>query len=250
MKHLIDYTLFERVSKETKLFESWSEPYTLDFQDQGFELEEIGQKIKGKYQGKIVISDLNTWYAELIDRLNDEWEVTQSKHSFNSASGRASFEIEIMDKENSGFFTVLKDGVQVKVYPVSFIHINTHRDGFSMSINCKLENGSKTSFSIYYSNSNYWNQSQPEYPRPSLIRFGLGSKTRGIDFDKSELEGFINLIRGLSLGIFAPSDPTISLNKILTGEDSACDLSLPQVMDKKGRWKNTTPIGAGYIVNK
>ena len=235
--------------KKIKLFESWSHDYTLDFQDHGFELEEVGQKIKGKYQGKVVISDLNTWYAELVDRLNDEWEVTQSKHSFNSASGKASFEIEIMDKEDSGFFTVLKDGVQVKVYPLSFTHVNTHRDGFSMSINCKLENGSKRSFSIYYYNSNYWNQSQPEYSRPSLIRFGLGSKTRGIDFDKSELEGFINLIRGLSLdgiGVFAPS----ALNKILTGEDSACDLSLPQVMDKKGRWKNTTPIGAGYIVNK
>jgi hypothetical protein len=42
--------------KKIKLFESWSQDYTLDFQDHGFELEEIGQKIKGKYQGKVVIS--------------------------------------------------------------------------------------------------------------------------------------------------------------------------------------------------
>jgi hypothetical protein len=79
-----------------KYNESWSDEYILDFQDHGFEIEELAQKIKGKYNGKFVISDLNTWYAELIDRLNSNWEVTQSKHSFNTVSGKASFEVEIM----------------------------------------------------------------------------------------------------------------------------------------------------------
>lgn len=234
-----------------KIFEAWSEPYTLDFQDHGFELEERGQKLKGKYQGKVVISDLNTWYAELVDRLNDEWEVTQSKHSFNSASGRASFEIEIMDKEGSGFFTILKDGVEVKLYPLSFGNINLNRGGFGLSINCKLENGSKTYFYVSYYNADLYND-QWNTDRPSVVSFNLGNKSRGIDFNKSEVEGFINLIKELKFGDGNElnEEHRIKLNRIFTGELSPCDLSLPQVIDKKGIWKTGLATFSGYIVNK
>ena len=239
-----------------KVFENWSEPYTLDFQDQGFDLEETGQKIKGRYQGKVVISDLNTWYAELVDRLNDEWEVTQSKHSFNSASGRASFEIEIMDKESDGYFTVLKDGVEVKLYPISFMNIYNSRDSFNITLRCKLENGTKTSFMISYYDSNSWNQQNRfsfDADRPSVVQFQLGSKLRGIDFNKSELDNFINLISKISkwdLGVVVSQHYLGYLNEIFTGEGLRLNTSLTEIMDKKGIFKTNTPIGSGYIVNK
>jgi hypothetical protein len=232
-----------------KIFEAWSDPYTLDFQDHGFDLEESGQKLKGKYQGKFVISDLNTWYAELVDRLNDEWEVTQSKHSFNTASGRASFEIEIMDKENVGYFTVLKDGVEVKLYPLSFMNIHISRDSFNITLRCKLENGTKTSFMIYYYDYDYNNELYG-VSRPNIIQFQLGSKVRGVDFKKSELENYINIVNQITKwedGSELLPNYRGYLTRILTEPTSK---SLPNILDKKGVWVSTSMSGSGYIINK
>lgn len=234
-----------------KIFETWSEPYTLDFQDHGFDLEEQGQKLKGKYQGKFVMSDLNTWYAELVDRLNDEWKVTQSKHSFNTASDKASFEIEIIDKESSAFFTILKDGVELKLYPLSFMNIYISRDNLNITLRCKLENGSRTVFMIYYTNNDAINQIY-DGERPSSVYFSLGNKIRGIDFINNQVEGFINLIKDMKWenGNELSERDRIILNRILTGELSPCDLSLPEVIEKKGVWTRLATGGSGYIVNK
>ena len=239
-----------------KIFEAWSEPYTLDFQDHGFELEERGQKLKGRYQGKFVMSDLNTWYSELVDRLNYEWEVTQSKSSFNTTSGRASFEIEIMDKENAGYFTAIKDGVEVKLYPLSFMNIFISRDNFNITLRCKLENGTKTSFMIYYYDADYYNELYDRDLRPSIIQFQLGPKVRGIDFKKSELDNYTNLVNQITKwddGSELLANYRGYLNRIFIGQDSegnTNDKSLSNILDKKGVWKSTTPMGPGYVVNK
>lgn len=66
-----------------KLFESWSDEYILDFTDAGFKVEEVGDKLIGEFNGNFVITDINVWYGDLIDRLDYKYKVTSSNLSFS-----------------------------------------------------------------------------------------------------------------------------------------------------------------------
>jgi hypothetical protein len=134
----------------------------------------------------------------------------------------------------------------VKLYPLSFQVLYINSRGFKIIVICKLENGTRTSFMIHYNNRVDWEEN-PEYKH--LIQFMLGAKIKGIDFNKSELENFINLVSGLKWddGRVLQSEYQQTLNKIFTGEESPCGLSLFDILDKKGIFKKTTPIGNAYI---
>lgn len=78
-----------------KLFESWSDEYILDFTDAGFKIEEIGDKIVGEFNGNFVITDINVWYGDLIDRLDYKYQVKSSNLSFSKKHKSVRFEIEV-----------------------------------------------------------------------------------------------------------------------------------------------------------
>lgn len=205
--------------KNLKLFEAWSEDYTLDFSDHGFELSEVGQRLNGRYKGNFLISDLNTWYAELIDRLNGEWEVTQSNHNFNSTTGNATFQIEIMDKE-SGSISVMDNGKEVEVFPYSVPYFSRYRhiirndmqkvkelykeyllsnnldpeinyfDNITLTVKSKDSTGkSKEIYIGYYATMD----SVLKNPKnPYTFVFSLGRKSRGISMSKEQIEKLLN----------------------------------------------------------
>lgn len=78
-----------------KLFESWSDEYILDFTDAGFKVEEVGDKLIGEFNGNFVITDINVWYGDLIDRLDYKYKVTSSNLSFSKKNKSVKFEIDV-----------------------------------------------------------------------------------------------------------------------------------------------------------
>jgi len=160
-----------------------------------------------------------------------------------------------MDKESVGYFTIIKDGTEIKLYPLSFIDIRIPRDNFNITLRCKLENGTKTSFQIYYYDADYYNELYGQ-SRQSIIQFQLGSKVRGIDFKKSELDNYINIVNQITKwddGGELLANYRGYLNRIFTGQDAQgndTDKSLSNILDKKGVWKSTAHTGSGYVVSK
>ena len=45
-----------------RINEDWSNDYTYDFTDAGFEVEENGLILTGKYKGQFLMTQLNDWY--------------------------------------------------------------------------------------------------------------------------------------------------------------------------------------------
>jgi len=109
MKHLRPY----------KIFESWSEDYTYNFIDKGFEVEEESQTISGKYKGKFVMTELTDEFAEMISKLSDNYYILKAQTYFNQTTGGASFNVTVSDKfiENDEFISFRMDAGNLEFYP-------------------------------------------------------------------------------------------------------------------------------------
>ncbi len=83
-----------------RINEDWSNDYTYDFTDAGFEVEENGLILTGKYKGQFVMTQLNDWFAEMTAKMSDDHEVARTKTYFNQVTGNANFEVEITPKRN------------------------------------------------------------------------------------------------------------------------------------------------------
>ena len=54
-----------------RINEDWSNDYTYDFTDAGFEVEENGLILTGKYKGKFLMTQVNDWFAEMTAKMSD-----------------------------------------------------------------------------------------------------------------------------------------------------------------------------------
>lgn len=159
--------------KYIKIFESWSDDYVDDFKDHGFSVDEKGNKLTGKYKGKFVVSDINMWYGELVDRLDDEYEVVSSLISYNKITGDVSFNIEVSNKSN--FITIKDNGRDVILDPYVIKHIAIQRNDFFISYITHDENGLNKTLSI---NKN---------------GIQLGRKYIGLSIERDQLIKLLNL---------------------------------------------------------
>lgn len=105
--------------KHLKIFESWSEDYTYNFIDKGFEVEEESQTISGKYKGKFVMTELTDEFAEMISKLSDNYYILKAQTYFNQTTGGASFNVTVSDKfiENDEFISFRMDAGNLEFYP-------------------------------------------------------------------------------------------------------------------------------------
>jgi len=141
--------------KNIKLFnESWSDDYTYDFTDKGFEIDQSSNVIKGTYKGKFIQTELTDNFAEMIMRLSDNYYVLRTKTYFNQTTGNASFEVEVSDKfkEVSDYFLInLSNDEQIKFYPsrVNGIIINLGvKEYLIMYLQGRLESGQEREIGI------------------------------------------------------------------------------------------------------
>lgn len=102
-----------------KLFEGWSDDYITDFEDNGFQVSESPTVVRGRYEGDFIITDLNDWYAEMIGKMSDDYNIIKSATSWNKSSKIASFEIQVADKEQK-HITLQIQGEDVKLQPRFF----------------------------------------------------------------------------------------------------------------------------------
>lgn len=117
--------------KFIKIFEDWYDEYSYSFADMGFTLKGLdGEKgsnkmLTGKYKGKYILTQMNSDFTEMIDRMSDDYNVVRTKNYFNSATGNANFEVEVydnIDKEN--YIEIKTTDDILKWYPVSISFIN------------------------------------------------------------------------------------------------------------------------------
>lgn len=112
-----------------KLFESWSDEYILDFRDAGFTIQELGDKLVGEYKGNYVTSDINVWYAELIDRLDYKYTVTSSNLTFSKKNKIVKFEVYVNLKYGPIFIDIKTDNKKynkIGLYPYKIKAIEHH----------------------------------------------------------------------------------------------------------------------------
>jgi hypothetical protein len=149
-----------KIMKNIKLFnESWSDDYTYDFTDKGFEIDQSSNVIKGTYKGKFIQTELTDNFAEMIMRLSDNYYVLRTKTYFNQTTGNASFEVEVSDKfkEVSDYFLInLSSDEQIKFYPSRVnsiirnigINIGMVKEYLIMYVQGRLESGQEREIGI------------------------------------------------------------------------------------------------------
>jgi hypothetical protein len=177
-----------------KINEDWSNDYTYDFTDAGFEVEENGNLLTGKYKGQFVHSDISSWFEEMLAKLSDEQKVVRSKTYFNELTGNASFEVEIKPTLGEHSIEVEMDGTKYKFYLgtitsfIDWIQIpsnwNDPIGGFYIGGN--LESGQERVLWI--------GKSMRGRSGATKSVFHLGNRTRGISVSKEDVKKVLDLI--------------------------------------------------------
>jgi hypothetical protein len=177
-----------------KLNEDWSNDYTYDFTDAGFEVEENGLILTGKYKGQFVMTQLNDWFAEMTAKMSDDHEVARTKTYFNQVTGNANFEVEIAPGRNFSI-EVQVGNEKVKYFP-NVIYSSSVNTGIGTQIgyfNFKgsFENGQKKDLGIYKQHLRDRSGNQTE---ETVLKFSLGSRGTGISISKEEMSKLFNRI--------------------------------------------------------
>lgn len=218
------------MGKFIKLWEGWSSDYTHEFSDLDFDLTEIGNKLTGKKIGKFVMSDINDYYNELINRLDSENVVISQKSNFNLDTG-ASFEIRVKDIGDVKSFFVTDRGVERELKFVSFdrafLHISVNNFQLQLSVNCYNKELGSFTFQIYC--------------KSGYIKFYLGRRYVGVDFSLEQYQNLKNILEELldDLGDYYRD----ILSKVL-GKDNF-NPSLESILENKGEFEN----GLGWTVD-
>jgi len=180
-----------------KLNEDWSEDYTYDFTDAGFEVEENGLILTGKYKGQFVMTQLNDWFAEMTAKMSDDHEVARTKTYFNQVTGNASFEVEIAPGRNFSI-EVQVGSEKVEYFPLSIYTYLLFNSRFDPSkclghiwFKGSFKNGQKKELGIQREHLRDRSGNQIE---DTKLQISLGSRGRGISISKEELSKLFDKI--------------------------------------------------------
>ena len=169
-----------------KINEDWSSDYTYDFTDHGYEVEENGNLLTGKYKGQFVHSDISSWFEEMLAKLSDEQKVLRSKTYFNELTGNASFEVEIKPALGEHPIEVEMDGAKHRFYPAAVTSFNWNDPTGGFYVKGNLESGKE---------QNLWiGKSLRGRSRSTKSVFHLGNRTRGISVSKEDIKKVLDLI--------------------------------------------------------
>jgi len=184
-----------------KINEDWSSDYTYDFTDHGFEIEENGNLLTGKYKGQFVHSDISSWFEEMLAKLSDEKKVVRSKTYFNELTGNASFEVEVKPTLGEHSIDVEIDGTKHKFYLKIITSFNWLDSDF----------GTKGTGGFYVSGNLENGQEKPLWIGKSFRGraatgatksvFHLGNRTRGISVSKEDIKKVLDLVESDKLPI-------------------------------------------------
>ena len=169
-----------------KINEDWSSDYTYDFTDHGFEVEENGNLLTGKYKGQFVHSDISSWFEEMLAKLSDEQKVVRSKTYFNELTGNASFEVEIKPALGEHSIEVEMDGTKHKFYLGKITRFNWNDTTGGFYVTGNLESGQEKDLWI--------GKSLRGRSGATKSVFHLGNRTRGISVSKEDVKKVLDLI--------------------------------------------------------
>ena len=183
-----------------KINEDWSDDYVYDFKDNGFDVEENGLVLKGQYKGQFVLTQVSSWFEEMLGQMGEEHKVLRTKTYFNELTGNASFEVEIKQQIIAGDSIEVSVGREmVKYFPKEVITLYVSRLDNSeiylghLTIEGALESGQKKSLKL----SRYRNRVN----QTTESEFALGSRGRGISVDNENIEKIFDLIENNRLPI-------------------------------------------------
>jgi len=183
-----------------RINEDWSDDYVYDFKDNGFDVEENGLVLKGQYKGKFLITQVSSWFEEMLAQMGEEHKVLRTKTYFNELTGNANFEVEIKQQIIAGDSIEVSVGREkVKYFPKEVIALYVSRLDSSeiylghLTIEGALESGQKKSLKLgrYRNRVNQTAESE----------FALGSRGRGISVDKENIEKIFDMIENNRLPI-------------------------------------------------
>ena len=169
-----------------KINEDWSNDYTYDFTDHGFEVEENGNLLTGKYKGQFIHSDISSWFEEMLAKLGDEQKVVRSKTYFNELTGNASFEVEIKPTLGEHSIEVEMDGTKHKFYLGKITRFNWNDTTGGFYVTGNLESGQEKDLWI--------GKSLRGRSGATKSVFHLGNRTRGISVSKEDVKKVLDLI--------------------------------------------------------
>ena len=180
-----------------KINEDWSSDYTYDFTDHGFEVEENGNILTGKYKGPFVMTQLNDWFAEMTAKMSDDHDVARAKTYFNQVTGNANFEVEIAPGRN--FSIEVQVGNETVEYFPSHIYsyhlfdsrVNSRICLGSIWLKGSYKNGQKKELGIHIEHLRDRVGNQIE---DTKLQINLGSRGRGISISKEELSKLFDKI--------------------------------------------------------
>jgi len=191
-----------------KINEDWSSDYTYDFTDAGFEVEENGLILTGKYKGQFVMTQLNDWFAEMTAKMSDDHEVARTKTYFNQVTGNASFEVEIAPGRNFSI-EVQVGNEKVEYFPFYINHwhilsssVNPSKLLGSIWIKGSFKNGQKKELGIYREHLRDRSGNQIE---DTKLGINLGARGRGISVSKEELSKLFDKIFSNELKLMSKS---------------------------------------------
>ena len=148
-----------------KINEDWSDDYVYDFKDNGFDVEENGLVLKGQYKGQFVLTQVSSWFEEMLGQMGEEHKVLRTKTYFNELTGNASFEVEIKQHTIEGDSIEVSVGREmVKYFPKEVIALYVSRLDNSeiylgnLTIEGALESGQKKSLKL----GRYRNRVKPQ----------------------------------------------------------------------------------------
>jgi hypothetical protein len=177
-----------------RIDESWSADYTYDFTDNGFEVEETGNTIKGKYKGKFLITQVSSWFAEMVAKMESDHRILNAKTYNNEVTGNASFEVEIAEEVNDAI-EVAVGTEKVKFFPISTTHITQMLFSSTGTIEIigALENGQKKLLRIYRSMPIGSTKADAQKSK-ATNGFSFGSRSRGISVDNENIKKIFDII--------------------------------------------------------
>ena len=180
-----------------RINEDWSNDYTYDFTDAGFEVEENGLILTGKYKGQFVMTQINDWFGEMIAKMSDDIEVARTKTYFNQVTGNANFEVEITPKRNFSI-EIQVGNEKVEYFPLSIYSNNLVDSRFNPSkclgsiwFKGSFKNGQKKELGIHREHLRDRSGNQIE---DTKLGINLGSRGRGISISKEELSKLFDKI--------------------------------------------------------